>query len=329
VLVNRSLERRTERQPWRWRLQVLIASHRGYILPDTWAKETVAMAILGVLLDIDGFLSGRVLSAQGGDGIAPVVQEQYLDQSKKHIERPAWEDFELQFSLPLNRMVSSWVTDWWRQQAKPRTVRLTAYDSAMNVVRRREFQGAVITETTVSGLGTVSSEPLLLKLKLRPDLVQIIPPSGTVSPPTMPQPWLGRNLRLDLPGLESRGILKIDSFTVKQSFVESDRYAGEVVPGPLSFPNLTVTIDERLAATWQAWFDDFVVKGNNADTQEKTGRLSLLALLGGVLREGVRIDLFNVGIFRLTPSAWTNDDLPVVVAGLYCERMDFTVLINP
>jgi hypothetical protein len=306
----------------------LIASHNGYILPDTWAKETVAMAILGILLDIDGMLSGRVLSAQGGDGIAPVVQEQYLDQWKKHIQPPAWENFELQFSLPLNRNVSGWVTDWWRQKALPVTVRLTAYDSAMNVVRRREFQGAVITETTVSGLDTASSEPVKLKLKLRPDLVQIIPPSGTVRAPSMPQPWLARNFRLDLPGLESRGIRKIDSFTVKQSFVESDRYAGEVVPGLLSFPNLTVTIDERLAATWQAWFDDFVVKGNNADTQEKTGRLSLLGLVDGVLREGVRIDLFNVGIFRLTPSAWTPDDLPVVVAGLYCERMDFTVLIN-
>jgi hypothetical protein len=304
----------------------LIASHHGYILPDTWAKETVAMAIVGVLLDINGTLSGSVRSAQGGDGIAPVVQEQYLDQSKKHIQAPAWDDFELQFSLPLKDMVLNWFTGWWRRQAKPVTVRLTAFDSAMNVVRRREFQGAVITEATVSGLGGSSSESVMLKLKLRPEIGQIIPPSGTVSPPSMPQPWLARNFRLDLPGLESRGILRIDSFTVKQSFVESDRYPGMLVPGPLSFPNLTVTINEPLAATWQAWFDDFVVKGNNADTQEKTGKLSLLAqqMPDGSWREGARIDLFNVGIFRLTPSAWTRDDLPVVVAGLYCERMDFT-----
>jgi hypothetical protein len=94
-------------------------------------------------------------------------------------------------------------------------------------------------------------------------------------------------------------------------------------PGPLSFPNLTVTLPESSAATWQAWFDAFVVKGYNDDSQEKTGRL---ALLDPALREHVGIDLFNVGIFRLTPSPWTRQAYPVVVAGLYCERMDFTVL---
>ena len=94
--------------------------------------------------------------------------------------------------------------------------------------------------------------------------------------------------------------------------------------GPLSFPNLTVTLPELSAATWQAWFDDFVVKGNNTDTQEKTGRL---ALLDGTLRERVRIDLSNVGIFRFASSAWTRQDTPEVVAGLYPERMDFAVLL--
>jgi hypothetical protein len=284
----------------------------------------------GVLLDLDGTMCGRVLLAQGGDGIAPVVEEQYPDesypaQSKKRIQPLEWEDLELQFSVPLNRTVSNWITDWWRRQAKPRTVRLTAYDPALNVIRKHEFRGALITETTVSALNPSSSEPVRLKLKLRPESVQIIPPSGTVRVPSMPQPWLARNFRLDLPGLDGTNVLQIDSFTVKQSFFEPDRYGGElVVPGPMSFPNLTVTLPERPAATWQAWFDDFVIKGNNADTQEKTGKL---VLLDGALREGVRIDLFNVGIFRLTPSAWTRHDLPVVVAGLYCERMDFTVLV--
>jgi hypothetical protein len=91
----------------------LIAGHDGYILSDTWAKEMVAMPgvptpIEGVLLDIDGARCGTVWSAQGGDGIAPVVQERSSDQSKKHIQPPEWQDFELQFSLPLHRTVYDW-----------------------------------------------------------------------------------------------------------------------------------------------------------------------------------------------------------------------------
>jgi hypothetical protein len=284
----------------------------------------VPTPIEGVLLDIDGARCGTVWSAQGGDGIAPVVQERSSDQSKKHIQPPEWQDFELQFSLPLHRTVYDWITAWWRREAKPRTVGLTAYDPALRVIRRREFQRALITETTVSALNALSSEPVMLKLKLTPEFVQTIPPSGTVPAPSLPQPWLARNFRLDLPGLDGTKIIQIDSFTVKQPPVEASPYGGELaVPGPLSFPNLTVTLPELSAATWQAWFDDFVVKGNT-DTQEKTGRL---ALLDGTLRERVRIDLSNVGIFRFTSSAWTRQDTPEVVAGLYCERMDFAVLL--
>jgi hypothetical protein len=130
----------------------------------------MSAAIEGVLIDIDGTMCGRVWSAQGGDIVAPVVEERYdlFDPPKKHIQPPGWENLELQFTLPLNRIVFGWVMDWWRQAPHqpppPRTVRLTAYDSALKVVRRREFQRTSITEMTVSELNTGSSEPVLLKV---------------------------------------------------------------------------------------------------------------------------------------------------------------------
>jgi hypothetical protein len=305
----------------------LIAGHDGYIVSDIWAKETVAMAsIEGVLLEIDGTMCGTLPLAQGGDGFAPVVHERILlDQTKKHLEQLKWEDLELQLSLPLHRMVSDWITAMWRRQSTPRTVRITAYDSLMRVIRRREFLGALVTETTVPTLEAGSSGLGLLKLKLTPESVRTITPTGTVPLSKPPPSWYGATFRLDLPGLDCTKVMKIDSFTVNQQLVEASIMDRDQVMEPvLSFPNLAVTLLESSAATWQAWFDDFVVRGNNADDQEKTGRLSLL---DGSLRERVRIDLFNVGIFRLALSAWTRDDSPLVVAGLYCERMDFTVVL--
>ena len=290
----------------------------------------VEASTLGVILEIDGTMCGTVWSAQGGDGFAPVVVEPYSDSSKKHLEQPKWEDLELHVSLPslpLLRTVPNWITASWRREYKPRTVQITAYDSALRVIRRREFSGALVAETTVPTLETGSPELGLLKLKLTFESARTIPPSGTVPALKPPPSWLGATFRLDLPGLDCTKVMKIDSFTVKQPFVEQpDRYGGGLaVPGPLSFPNLTVTLPESSAATWQEWFDSFVVKGYNDDTQEKMGRLSLL---DPQLRERVRIDLFNVGIFRLTSSPWTRDDLPrTIVAGLYCERMDFAVLV--
>jgi hypothetical protein len=80
------------------------------------------------------------------------------------------------------------------------------------------------------------------------------------------------------------------------------------------------------AETWESWFNSFVLGGNNADSQEKTGRLTLLA--PDLAQELARIDLFNVGVFRLAPEPGRQFDDPRtrrVVAGLYCERMDFKI----
>lgn len=66
-------------------------------------------------------------------------------------------------------------------------------------------------------------------------------------------------------------------------------------------------------------------RGHNADSQEKTGRLTLLT--STLEQELARIDLFNVGIFRLALERGRDGlDPRRVVAGLYCERMDFRVL---
>jgi hypothetical protein len=285
----------------------------------------VEASTAGVILEIDGAMCGTVWSAQGGDGFADVFEEPLGlgDQlGDKRIGQPRWEDLELQFRLPLHRTVSDWIAASWRREYKPRIVQITAYDSALNVMRRREFQGALITETTVPTLDIGSPELGLLKLKFRFESVRTIPPSGTVLGPKPPPGWVGATFRLDLPDLDCTKVMKIDSFTVKQAFSVKLTDSGQVTaPGRLSFPNLTVTLPESSAATWQTWFNDFVVEQRY---EEKTGRL---ALLDGQLRERVRIGLSNVGIFRLSSSPWIRDDSPRrVVAGLYCEQMDFTVL---
>jgi hypothetical protein len=86
-------------------------------------------------------------------------------------------------------------------------------------------------------------------------------------------------------------------------------------------PNLTVTLTEQGAETWQSWFNDFVLKGHSADDREKRGRLTMLSLdLTKVL---AHIDLSNVGIFRLAVEQ--SEYLSRLVVGLYCERMDFAL----
>ena len=77
------------------------------------------------------------------------------------------------------------------------------------------------------------------------------------------------NFRLDSPGLDCTRVTKIDSFTVKQTFPSVNGDVRE--PGPLSFPNLTVTLSDQSAQTWQSWLNNFVIEGTTPTARRRPG----------------------------------------------------------
>ena len=93
-------------------------------------------------------------------------------------------------------------------------------------------------------------------------------------------------------------------------------------PAAIEFPDVVVTFAAASAAGWEAWFDDFVVAGNNAHGREKSGTLTFLAPNGrDVLGQ---LELRNLGIFRLAPepAAPGTEGVARYVASLYCEQID-------
>ncbi|MDP9388515.1 MAG: hypothetical protein M3Q48_11550 [Actinomycetota bacterium] len=88
----------------------------------------------------------------------------------------------------------------------------------------------------------------------------------------------------------------------------------------INFPNLRITSSAAAAQPWINWHDDFVVKGNNGKDQERRG--SFVFLTGDLQNEAARIDLFQLGIFRLSRSMDTAE-VDTVTADIYCERMEF------
>jgi hypothetical protein len=290
---------------------------------------SLASSTLRNILHIDGAVCGFVKSAEGGGGVADVIEEPPLGGLvKKRVGQPRWEDLELQVDLQLTDKVYNWIAASWRGDPQARNVLITTVDFELNVIRRREFRRMLITETTVPALDVASKDAGVLTLKLAPEAARTLPGGGTVPAPqpAVARRWLLSNFRLELPGLDCTRVTKIDSFTVKQPFTSANGDVRE--PGPLLFPNLNVTLFEQSAQTWQSWFNNFVLEGNNADSQEKTGTLTLLTPT--LEQELARIDLFNVGIFRLALERGRDGlDPRRVVAGLYCERMDFRIAPAP
>jgi hypothetical protein len=135
---------------------------------------------------------------------------------------------------------------------------------------------------------------------------------------------LPSNFKVTIDGLDCTRIRTVNSFTVKQSVASDDigdarDYLHE--PGKLDFPNLEITLPEASAKTWFDWFDDFAIKGNNDESKEKTGSIAFLS--PNLAEELMRIDLFNLGIFKIENNRMEaqSDQVATVTAHLYCERM--------
>jgi hypothetical protein len=195
----------------------------------------------------------------------------------------------------------------------------------------RQFFNALLVETTLPTLDASARETGLLTLKLAPEYTRdVVPAAGSKSSSPGPQQkaWQTSNFRLPIDGLDTSRVSRIESFSVGQT-VASDElgserdYARE--PTSIEFPNLQVTFAQTSAPSWQAWFNDFVVAGNNGPSKTRSGTL---ALLGGDGKDLVRINLFGVGICKLAPPRLeaSSDQIARLTAELYCERMEFELV---
>jgi hypothetical protein len=291
---------------------------------------------LSHLLEVDGTSCGYAMSVEGGWGIADISEESSPTGIKKRPGPPRWEELELRLALPVARPVFDWIAAAWRREVQAKDLLVTTVDLEGNVLRRREFRNALLTATTIAmeppapGSSVTRSWHGFVTLRLLPQAARTTSPTATVAAPTRPslRPLL---YRLELSGLDCAYAGPVDAFTVQQTFGNpippSPGLRVWLEPGPLSFPNLTVTLAKSSARDWQRWFENFIVKGYNDATNEKTGTLALEDPQGKGL---ARIGLFNVGIFHLKGpilSAMPGESIisQVTVAELYCERMELTL----
>jgi hypothetical protein len=148
---------------------------------------------------------------------------------------------------------------------------------------------------------------------------------GAAGPKTAQKPWLLSNFALTMDGLDASRVSRIESFTVRQPVpagTVGDRRQIQKELGKLDFPNIKVTLAEAHAETWIKWHEDFVIKGNSGDDQEKNGAIVILS--PNMQDEQFRVNLFSCGILSVAPEkASGTETIRKVTAELYCERMEF------
>jgi hypothetical protein len=278
------------------------------------------------MLELDGAQVGALKSVDGGEIVAEVVVEPIGQEpfAKKHLGGVRYEELVLGLDLGTAGSVFTWIADSWNGQATPRDGAVVETDAKLAPQARREFRHALITETTIPTLDAASKAPAQLTVKLAPEEITRKKAGGAAGQKlgAKQKQWLASNFRLELDGLETKTVSKIDAFTVKQTIAADgvgDVRISRREPGKLEFPNLRITFGQASLQSWSDWFDDFVVKGENTDDKEKNGAI---VFLDATLKQELgRIELKNVGIFALRRQPST-EQVARVTAELYVESME-------
>lgn len=285
-------------------------------------------------LTLDGVNTGFVKSVEGGSIYAEVIQEpagaDYV--VRKHIGQPKYEDFTAQIGFSMAKPVYDWISQSWKGNYLRKNGSVVAMDYNMKASSERQFYNALLTEVTIPACDGSSKEPAYLTLKFAPEYTRMVKADATKSAAPSPGPkgeqkaWIPSNFRLEIDGLDTTRVNKIDAFTVKQKVVQDrvgDARDQVKEPGKLEFPNLTLTVSTASIDAWNGWFDDFVVKGNNGQANEKNGTLYFLATDRQTVLASVK--LYNIGIIRLEEDATASnaDQISQFRAELYVERMEF------
>jgi hypothetical protein len=280
-------------------------------------------------LILDGVKSGFLKSVDGGGIVGEVVVENVGSShfSKKHVGRVAYSPFTIQFGMSMASDLYDWINASWTGKAISKDGAIVVADLNLNAVSQREFSRALLTETSIPALDGASKDAAYFTVKFAPEYTRTAKAAGKISAvlKTDQKLWLPSNFRLAIDGLDCTRVSRVGSITVRQPLATDD--IGDTrdftkTPGRVEFPDLTVTMSDVSAQSWFDWFDDFVVKGNNDESREKNGSLSLLS--ANLADELMRIDFFNLGIFSIgaDKAEANSDSVATVTAHIYCERME-------
>lgn len=276
------------------------------------------------VFELEGVRCGLLKSYTGG-GVSGTVAEVPIDYySKKHIAGLTYEPCVMQVGFSLDATYYDWISVSWTGNTTRRNGSILITDQQFQAKSRRDFFGALITETTIPAMDASSREAGSLTVKINPEYIQYKTESGQVSSGASQQKqWLVSNFKLEIPDLDCKKVSKISPITVTQKTISAEvgaLHEPGVASRRVEFSNLKISIPATAAKTWQDWLEDFVIKGNNGDDREKSGKLTLLT--ANLKDEMARIDFFNLGIVSLGPESGGTGNL---IAELYCERMEFHV----
>lgn len=289
-------------------------------------------------LEIEGSTVGWIKEADGGHATAEVVTEKIGADplARKHLGPLKYEEIQFKCGSGQSKALYDWITTGFNQtsnQAGRKSGAVIYCDYDQSEISRLTWQNGLITEFGMPALDASSKDAALMSLKFKPEITRKTFGGGaqikTQFDSAKQKQWLPSNFRVKVDGCEDacKRVNKIEALTIKQKVTEEA--VGEIrdyqqLPTSVEVPNLVLTLSESHADAFYAWHDDFVIKGNCSEGNEKHGQLDYLTPnLADTL---FTLEFFHLGIFKVSPDKVESGGEPVkrIKVEMYCEEVKFT-----
>lgn len=281
---------------------------------------------------VDGVSCGLVQAWEGGGVRADVIVEPPgADKvSKKHVGQPQYTPLVVTLPAPLSPPIVGWMSDVVSGKAPRKTVVLNFMDRDMKPIEALQASNCALTRIEFPATDSDSQDAAHLILTFSPETTQTVAPVGATSGAaplkggnTAAKKWVQHNYLLQIDGLDATKIARIEGLTIAVKPAEKpvgEQRDNQKEAGALEIPNLAITLPDSASAGWKAWIEDFVVKGNNGDANEKNGSLEFLASNQETI---LTLQFRNLGIVSLSKvkRESASEQIPRVKVELYCERI--------
>jgi len=235
--------------------------------------------------ELDGQMAGFIKEFSGGHCTADVITHDLgADQiARKHIGNLTYQPMKLKVGLGMTKGFVGWMNQSFKRQCLPKDGAIHSADTDYKIMATRDFFGAYITTCEFPACDAKSKEGAYISLTIDPE--RTVDRAGDKSDMKgnlgiKTKKWLPSNFLLDISGLPCKRVSKISAvkFEVKlaSDYVGAFRDATKH-PAKATFTDIDVTFSMADYPEWRAYYEDFVIKGNSSDANEKDATLTWLA----------------------------------------------------
>ncbi|HXJ66978.1 MAG TPA: hypothetical protein VNN79_24755 [Actinomycetota bacterium] len=279
-------------------------------------------------LELEGTVVGSVGSFSGGNRFGEVVSDPPDPETglvNKHVDGDGLEDIVVTVGLGMKQAMYDWISSFVDGNDPGHEGAVIVTDFNLTQKSRLEFQG-YLHEVAFPELDAASKKAVAMTVKILPLSASQKTASGPVNGQKSNQAlWLPANFRLDIDGVDSTHVNKIDAFAVTQELFDGIGGGKRrfTLPRPV-VSDVGVQFPLSFQKTWTTYLNDFL----DGTATETSGRLDVRNSSQTTILAS--IGFTNLGLFRLDPSPVpSGDSIRTTHAELYCEEVSFDFKPKP